>query len=80
MFLFFTILSYHYSVKFKLVEDIQSSVYIFWSTALVNTGLGGRRFDPDKVILKTLKMVVIAFLLGAQGCGVSVTIDWLVSG
>ena len=35
---------------------------------------------PGGVIPKTLKMVVVAALLGAQGCGVSITTDWLVSG
>ena len=33
----------------------------------------------DMVILKTLKMVVIVALNGAQGCGVSMTIDSLSS-
>ena len=32
------------------------------------------------VILKTLKMVVMAAFLGTQGCGVSITTDCLVSG
>ena len=31
-------------------------------------------------IPKTLKLVVMATFLGAQGCGVSITTDWLVSG
>ena len=52
---------------------------------------GGRRFDPMASGVggcainswlghrKTLKMVVMTALLGAQGCGVSITTDWLVS-
>ena len=35
---------------------------------------------PGWSIPNTLKMVVMAALLGAQGCGVSITTDWLVSG
>ena len=31
-----------------------------------------------RVIPNTLKMVLIASLLGAQGCGVSIATDWLV--
>ena len=33
-----------------------------------------------QVIPKAFKMVVMAALFDAQGCGVSVTTDWLVSG
>ena len=32
------------------------------------------------IIPKTLIMVVVAVLLSAQGCGVSITTKWLVSG
>ena len=35
---------------------------------------------PGLVIAKTLKMVVVAALLGTQGCRASITTDWLVSG
>ena len=34
----------------------------------------------DRVIPNTFKMVVIAAVLGAQCCGVSIPTDWLVSG
>ena len=35
---------------------------------------------PGQVIPKTLKMVVMDTILGAQGCRDSITTDWLVSG
>ena len=35
---------------------------------------------PGRIIPNTLKMVLIAALLDAQGFGVSITTDWLVSG
>ena len=35
---------------------------------------------PGRVIPNTLKMVVMSALIGDQGCGVSITADWLVSG
>ena len=34
----------------------------------------------DFTFKKTLQMVAISALLGAQGCGVSIMTDWLVSG
>ena len=36
--------------------------------------------SPGRVIQKSLKMVEMAACLGAQGCGVSIMTDWLVSG
>ena len=46
------------------------------------SSVGGRELIPGQVILKTLKMVLMAALLGAlsEGCGVGITTDWLVSG
>ena len=35
---------------------------------------------PGRVIPKTLKIVVMAAILVAWGCGVSITYDWLLSG
>ena len=44
------------------------------------SGTGGRRYNLGRVIPKTLKIVVTAALLGAQGCEVDIKTDWLVSG
>ena len=38
------------------------------------------RSIPGRVIQNTLNMVVMAALFGPQGCGVSTTTGWLVSG
>ena len=35
---------------------------------------------PGRVLPKALRKVIMATLLGAQGCGDSITTDWLVSG
>ena len=35
---------------------------------------------PGRVLPKTLKIVVMTALLCDQGCGVTITTDWLVSG
>ena len=36
--------------------------------------------NAGRIIQNTLKLLVMAALLGAQGCRVSITTDWLVSG
>ena len=43
-------------------------------------GAGGHGLDSWRGHTKYFKMVVIADLLGAQGCRFSVTTGWLVSG
>ena len=50
-----------------------------WCSGIVST-LGADSINQLGRTKDFIKMVVMAALLGAQGCGVSITIDWLVSG
>ena len=44
-------------------------------TKSIRLGAGGRGFDPRPRHTKDIKMVVMAVLLDAQGCGASITTD-----
>ena len=61
----------------KFYNRVVAMVVVIESPPLVLEVEGS---NPSRVIPKTLKMLMMAALLGAQGCGASIMTDWLVSG